>query len=188
MVSEVVDNYMINQKTIAILPADGSDGSLESIVLEEDRQIRCKKRPLEIVRESCVYFGSTYNGRKKSARSMGFKSMPPVCISSDLGIFLIALMSETHRGCTWIAHTHVINWTEADKQTALIEFSNQQVLSVKGNASSLGRKVMRAAQYRLTLSKRIATSQTPMYPIGVRETGKSQPVKINARGTYTVGA
>ncbi|MFT8390839.1 MAG: competence protein ComK [Sporolactobacillus sp.] len=188
MIADEVDNYIIRQETIAILPTDSCDGSLESIVLEENRQFRCRQKPLRIIEESCVYYGSTYMGRKKSARSMGFKSMPPVCICSELSIFFIPLMAEAHRGCAWIAHAHVLNWQDVDKRSAKIEFSNRQTLAVKGNAASFGRKVMRAAQYRLTLHKRIANSPKSLYSIAVPEAVEAIPIKINEHGTYIVGA
>ncbi|MFT8872098.1 MAG: competence protein ComK [Sporolactobacillus sp.] len=178
-----VSQYLIQQTTIALLPFDAADGSLHSLVIEEDGRLCCSRSPLQIMQASCIYFGSTYSGRKRSAKDMGFKSMPPICVCNELGIFFFPVMAESRRDCAWMAHAHVLEWEDEDKRTVQVKLSNQQLLSVYGKATTFGNKVMRTAHYRLQLNGRIAGGR-PVSPSAVYEDAQVCKLKLNAHGTY----
>ena len=59
-------NYEINQGTLAILPNENEN----SLVYEDEERFIVDQSPYSIMEESCKYFGSTYKGRKESAKEM----------------------------------------------------------------------------------------------------------------------
>ena len=58
--------YEINKGTLAILPNEVAD----SLVYEDDERFLIHQTPFQIMEESCKYFGSTYEGRKDSAKAI----------------------------------------------------------------------------------------------------------------------
>ena len=57
----MIEEYVVSPNTIAILPINGSI----SRVVEEDDVYMVKKSTIEIIDESCKYYGSSFNGKKE---------------------------------------------------------------------------------------------------------------------------
>ena len=54
-----MDSYEINKDTVALIPKED-----KTVVYEVDNSFVVNKRPLEIMEESCEYFGSSLEGRQ----------------------------------------------------------------------------------------------------------------------------
>ena len=59
--------YEINKGTLAIMPNENES----SLVYEDEDRFLIEQSPFQIMEESCMYFGSTYEGRKESAGNIG---------------------------------------------------------------------------------------------------------------------
>ncbi|WKB35363.1 competence protein ComK [Terrilactibacillus sp. S3-3] len=70
---ESVDKYVVNPDTMALLPINGPQGELWTLALETNAHVKITMTPFKIIDYSCIYFGSTYAGRKGSASLMGYK-------------------------------------------------------------------------------------------------------------------
>ncbi|RYM05018.1 competence transcription factor (CTF) [Sporolactobacillus sp. THM7-7] len=184
--NEKLEQYIIHPGTMALLPHDDENGNLWTFALEEKQTRTVKKTPLRIVQESCAYFGSTYKGRKKGAVSMGFKSMPPICICSELKIYFISLMSETHRECVWLAHSHIRQWEENDRSKVWVKLTNDKRISIPVAKHSFSNKVFRTAQYRYQLRERVNAFQYAQTDLGSSEKNNAEHLVINERGTYSI--
>ncbi|MCM3411266.1 competence protein ComK [Metabacillus litoralis] len=55
----VVEDYLINRFTMAILPGENR---YITEVLELEQDLTVGKRPMDVIDQSCRYFGSSYNG------------------------------------------------------------------------------------------------------------------------------
>lgn len=187
---EKLEPYIVRRETMALLPCDAPDGSLQTIVVEDARVFRALSAPLQIVRDSCTYFGVTYHGRKKGAALMGYKSMPPICICSELGIYFFPLMSETRRDCTWLAHSHIRQWESAGEKHVLVHMTHGQRLKLSIHLSAFVNKVMRTAQYQHQMRTRITPYpyQSAENHAAVGTYGYAQSLKVNERGTYSFSA
>ena len=58
--------YEINKGTLAIMPNEIN----QSLVYEDEDRFLVNQSPFEIMEDSCKYFGSTYEGRKDSDKSI----------------------------------------------------------------------------------------------------------------------
>ena len=56
--------YEISNGTLAIVPNEKDN----SLVYEDDERYIIEDKPFKIMEDSCKYFGSTYEGRKESAK------------------------------------------------------------------------------------------------------------------------
>lgn len=154
--------YIVNEKTIALLPHNAEDGSLETFVIEENCEFIARATPLQIVQQSCAYFGSTYAGRKKGAAHLGYKSMPPICVCSELNLYLFPLKSEVHRDNIWIAHAHISTWLSGskDKNSVRVLTIHGDIIDLPVRMSIFERKAMRTAQFRIQLRERVSSYRT----------------------------
>jgi competence protein ComK len=183
---ETLNQYIIKRETMALLPHDAEDGSLHAIVVEEARMLEVLLSPLKIVQNSCNYFGSTYKGRKKGAACLGFRSMPPICICNELGIYFYPLMSESQRGCIWIGHSHVNNWEDGGQKDVLVHMTHDQSLRLPVPVSVFRNKTMRTTQFRHQIRLRISPYQMMETGALVREDGPQLHIQFNERGTFSL--
>ena len=58
--------YEISNGTLAVLPNNEGD----SLVYEDNDRYIVNQSPYEIMESSCLYFGSSYNGRKEGAKDI----------------------------------------------------------------------------------------------------------------------
>ncbi|GGL59661.1 competence protein ComK [Sporolactobacillus putidus] len=181
-----MDQYVICQKTMALLPYDSPDGSLQTWVIEEERILSVPQPPFQVLYHSCGYFGSTFSGRKKGAVSMGYKSMPPICVSSELGLYFFPLMSETRRECVWLSHTHIRDWKKFDEKHVLVYLMNGRMIPVPVQLNVFKSKLMRAAQYRYQLCERVASYRLSNEYADVLEISPDKKLTVNERGTYSI--
>lgn len=182
---EKVEQYIIRQVTMALLPSDKADGTLRTYILEENQILSCDKTPREILCDSCTYYGATYSGRKKSAVMMGYKSMPPICVCNDLDIYFFPLMSEMHRECIWIAHGHVIDSQIKGKEDMCALMTNEQIVPLPVHYQSFRRKMIRTTDYRYKMEKKLKKNRRPALQI-IREHSEHPIVRFNAQGTYII--
>ena len=70
--------YEFNKGTLAILP----NGKESSLIYEDDSRYIIDDNPLNIMEDSCKYFGSSYEGRKKGAKEiLGAEYKVPIVIA-----------------------------------------------------------------------------------------------------------
>ncbi|WP_332238302.1 competence protein ComK [Sporolactobacillus sp. KGMB 08714] len=181
-----MDQYIISQKTMALLPYDSPDGSLQTWVIEEERILSLPQTPYQVLHYSCGYFGSTFSGRKKGAVSMGYKSMPPICICSELGLYFFSLMSEARRECVWLSHTHIRDWRKCGERHVMVHLMNGRKIPVPVQLNVFQSKLMRAAQFRYQLCERMAPRRSANEYPEMLEVSSAEHLIINERGTYSI--
>ena len=70
--------YEFNKGTLAILP----NGKESSLIYEDDSRYIIDDNPLNIMEDSCKYFGSSYEGRKNGAKEiLGAEYKVPIVIA-----------------------------------------------------------------------------------------------------------
>ena len=62
-----LSNYVINYETLLIIPyiEDDNKKIIKSKVFELDEEFIVNKSPFEIVSDSCLFFGSSFEGRRQ---------------------------------------------------------------------------------------------------------------------------
>ena len=72
-----MESYEINNDTVALVPKDDN----KTIVYELDNSFVVDGTPLEIMEESCEYFGSSFEGRQiGTAKMVGYTHKVPISI------------------------------------------------------------------------------------------------------------
>ncbi len=100
--------YLINGQTMVILPHFDGFGNLHSLVIEAERELVMKRKPIDIMKDSCLYYGSSLQGRVDGAIHVTkFRRMVPIMVCNRSGIFFFPTQSSKSESCIWIAHSHV---------------------------------------------------------------------------------
>ena len=145
-------NYEINQGTLAILPNENEN----SLVYEDEERFIVDQRPYSIMEESCKYFGSTYKGRKESAKEMlGADYKVPIIIEDYNNVIIFPTTSPTSDDCAWISLKRVKGIEKIDIYNTRIIFDNGREIIVPVSYRSIENQLSRASRLDVILRKRL---------------------------------
>lgn len=152
---EILEDYEITPYTLMIIPIE-HDGRLYSRVIELEDEFIVAIRPLNIIKKSCEYFGSSYDGRRKGTKGItGVTHKVPIAIDTENSIFFFPIISPTNPDCSWIAYDHVMSFTRIDPQNTSVLFPNKQSIVVNISRSSFENQVYRTSFLKTKLNQRI---------------------------------
>ncbi|OOE12469.1 competence protein ComK [Fictibacillus arsenicus] len=155
MTHEKVKDYEINGDTMAIVPFINEKGAVCSEVYEREAVILVEKKPFRIIKDNCLYYGGSYDGKKEAARiNMGKMCFAPIMIDSKLDLYFFPIQSPRNDTCIWLAQPHIRRIDRTGHKRASVIFSNGMDLPIANTRASLVGKLHRAAQYRSVLVNR----------------------------------
>ncbi len=143
-------NYEINNDTLAILPIN----DYKSKVIESDTEYEVNMTPMQIIENSCKYFGSSYQGRFFGTKSMiGVTHKSPIIIEETKEIIFFPTNSPRLYECTWISLNNV-NKHIKNEAKSVIEFNSGYLLNLDISYGSLDNQILRASRLESMLRKR----------------------------------
>jgi len=144
-------NYEISKGTLAIVPNENET----SLVYEDDNRYFINERPFKIMEDSCKYFGSTYSGRKDSAKSiLGAEYKVPIIIEESENLILFPTTSPRSEECAWISLNHVKTYESIDSNNTKIIFDNNKEIIVPVSSRSIENQIFRASRLDSIMRKR----------------------------------
>ena len=100
-----MNDYIINNKTLAIIPAN--DG-LNSLVYEVGRSFVVLKKPNSIIKKNCIFNGSSLEGRIQGTYNLtGYSYKVPVLVSNKDYIIFFPTSSLRLKDCAWICLNNI---------------------------------------------------------------------------------
>lgn len=136
--------YEFNKGTLAIIP----NGEEASIVYEDFTQFNVNKNPYSIMEDSCMYYGSTYHGRKASSRSLlGAEYKVPIMIDELNDIIALPTTSPLSKDCIWLSLNRIKKFERISDFVTKIVFDNDLSVNIPSSFRSIESQVSRG--YRL---------------------------------------
>ena len=143
--------YEISNGTLAIVPNEDDN----SLIYEDNERFIVEESPFKIMEESCKYFGSTYKGRKDSAKEiLGAEYKIPVVIEDSTNLIVFPTTSPKAEDCAWICLNRVKNINKVDSFNTKITFDNDRELIVPCSYRSIENQLSRASRLDVILRKR----------------------------------
>ena len=143
--------YEISNGTLAIVPNEDDN----SLIYEDNERFIVEETPFKIMEESCKYFGSTYKGRKDSAKEiLGAEYKIPVVIEDSTNLIIFPTTSPQAEDCAWICLNRVKNISKVDSFNTKIVFDNDRELIVPCSYRSIENQLSRASRVDLVLRNR----------------------------------
>ena len=143
--------YEINKGTLAIMPNENES----SLVYEDEDRFLIEQSPFQSMEESCMYFGSTYEGRKESARSiLGAEYKVPVIVEDTDNLIVFPTTSPKSDDCIWISLKRVKNFERIDNSNTKVIFDNNKEIIVPVSYRTLENQISRASRLDFMMRKR----------------------------------
>lgn len=143
--------YEISNGTLAIVPNEDDN----SLIYEDNERFIVEESPFKIMEDSCKYFGSTYKGRKDSAKEiLGAEYKIPVVIEDSTNLIIFPTTSPQAEDCAWICLNRVKNISKVDSFNTKIVFDNDRELIVPCSYRSIENQLSRASRLDVILRKR----------------------------------
>ncbi|OLS36524.1 transcriptional regulator [Bacillus sp. MRMR6] len=158
-----IEEYEVNPCTMFIKPVTYGSKTYSEIFEVEDVFLSPFK-PLDIIKNSCDYFGCDYEGRKKGTKLLiGTTHKIPIAIDPTNRIFFFPTQSPNRQECIWISHEHVIDYSRVSPQETLITFHNKQTYQFPISFNSINNQIQRTSHLRTTLMQRIEYNERKSY-------------------------
>ncbi|WP_257351950.1 competence protein ComK [Pseudalkalibacillus decolorationis] len=178
----IVKDYLINVDTMVILPHFDRFGNLYSMVCEVNRRFYVEEKPSEIINNSCLFNGSSFQGRVEGAIHITkYNRMVPIMICNRQGIYFFPTQSSKSNYCIWFAHDHIEAIAPKDADSCEVILSNKQAILIKSSKAVIETKVNRTAQYRHLVNQRESSGDLYRFPIDLKE----QHVILETSGAYS---
>ncbi len=143
--------YEINRGTLAIVPNETTN----SLVYEDEERYLIEEKPFQIMEESCKYFGSTYDGRKNSARDiLGAEYKVPIIVEDSDNLIVFPTTSPQSDECIWISLRRVKKFEKIDGTNTKIIFDNNKEIIVPCSYRSIENQISRASRLDLIMRSR----------------------------------
>jgi competence protein ComK len=150
-----LQEYVVVGTTMAVLPVATKDKRIISLILEEEDMFLVLKRPIEVMEQSCKYYGSSYAGRKEGTKELiGVTHKAPTAISPADNLYYFPTTSSTRKDCAWLSHFHVASNKQTPRGTLLVTFTNGQTLKLDMSKGSFDNQLHRTAQLRSAFEDR----------------------------------
>nr|WP_039808387.1 competence protein ComK [Jeotgalibacillus malaysiensis] len=125
------ETYTVNASTMILEPRI-ADGKLTGTIIHEKGRLpfSVDMKPMEIMEYSCLYYFSSYEGRKTSSRFLtSFSHKPPIVVDPMSNVYFFSTHSDSNKKNYWIALNHVVSIEKNDK------FSNETTITLSGDQS-----------------------------------------------------
>ncbi|WP_409304596.1 competence protein ComK [Peribacillus sp. SCS-155] len=155
----IIEEYEITPYTLLVMPtAYGS--RIYSRIIELEGEYISPFKPIEIIKRSCEYFGSSYDGRKDGTKKLiGITHKAPIAIDPTSSIFFFPTTSPLRPQCIWIAYEHIEHHQRIDLSNTTITFRNKQSIDVPISDSSFENQLMRTSLLKNRLRQRIEETE-----------------------------
>lgn len=143
--------YEISKGTLAIVPNEREN----SLVYEDEERYIIEDKPFKIMEDSCKYFGSTYEGRKDSAKDiLGAEYKVPIVVEDSDNLVIFPTTSPYSDECVWISLKRLKKFEKIDACNTKIIFDNNKEIIVPCSYRSIENQVSRASRLDYILRMR----------------------------------
>jgi competence protein ComK len=150
-----IEEYEVNPFTMFVKPITYGS-KIYSEIFEVEDEFLSPFKPLDIIRNSCEYYGSDYEGRRNGTKQLvGYAHKIPIAIDPTNRIFFFPTTSPSRQECIWISHEHVKDYERVNPQETVILFNNNQSYKFPVSCSSIISQLERTAYLRTKLMQRI---------------------------------
>lgn len=148
-----LDNYIINYETLLIIPCEEDDRKVKVYELD-DEFIVCSD-VLNIVKSSCLYFGSSFEGRKQGTKNMlNCEIKVPIIVEDSKNLIIFPTSSFRNKKTIWISYNCLLGYEKCDKDSTMLKFKNNNNLKIKVKYNIVDNQVIRCLKLNTFVNKR----------------------------------
>ena len=146
-------SYEINSNTMALI----SINDKQTEIIEKDNNFIINMNTMDIIKNSCEYFGSSYLGRKEGTKKLiGIKSKCPIIIEETNKLIYFPTSSPRLNNCSWISFNNIKKYINNNGKTTII-FDNNKKLDLEISYGIIDNQILRSSLLESILQKRLNT-------------------------------
>ena len=147
----MLKNYIINDETLLLIPYFYNGANITK-VYEFDEELLVEKLPYEIIKESCLFFGSSFEGRRDGTMALiNCKMKVPVIIEESRKILFFPTCSIDNM-C--ISYNNMINFNKVDSKETVINFKKNKSIMVNVKYNLIDNQFVRCIKLDSVISNR----------------------------------
>lgn len=145
-------DYEINNETVAVIPVDEK----LTKVVEKNEEFFVMENSMEIIDNSCKYFGSNYCGRLEGTKNLiGVTYKAPIVVEDSYGIIFFPISSPRLKECLWISFKNVESYSKLEDQNkTMVKFTSGYVMELPISHFSFSNQLLRSSRLENVLKLR----------------------------------
>lgn len=153
--NKFVEDYEISTFTMMIQPVFNGDEVYSKISeLEDELLLPCK--PIDVVKKSCEYYGSSFEGRREGTKRLTqVTHKSPITIDSTNQIYLFPTASPSNDRCIWLSQRHIVSYKAINNRSTIVYFTNQQSEVIPVSYTSLTNQIQRTTFLQVKLTQHL---------------------------------
>ncbi|NCC71721.1 hypothetical protein EOM09_09185, partial [bacterium] len=146
-------DYEINKETLIIVPKSETK---KCLIMESSDTYDIKNSVSNIIKHSCEYFGSSYEGRNIGTyKLLGIRHKSPIIIEESNNIIFFPTESPKNDSCYWVSFNNIATFFEnREKKNTIVEFKNGQKIEIPISFHSFSNQYLRASKLKAVISSR----------------------------------
>lgn len=146
-----VSEYEINAETLLIVPY----GKDKSKVYESNEEFIVNLGSLEIIKNSCLYFGCSYEGRKESVKNLiGVDMKVPILIEECRNIIFFPVTSCVKKSSIWISFQNLVKYNKLNDFSTVLYFRRNKKIKIDTKFNLIDNQYIRCIKLNSFLIKR----------------------------------
>ncbi|MWA70405.1 competence protein [Listeria monocytogenes] len=147
--------YEVKPHTMIIFPKK-SGSIVYSEIYEVDSHHTSKFTPFELIKTSCNFFGSSYEGRKEGTKHLiGVTHKPPIIIDPVTSTYVFPTVAPSSTECIWIFPQHIKDYHAIGFNHTLITFSNMETFEIDMSLASFNNQIARTSMLHMKFSQKM---------------------------------
>ena len=151
IIMKEIKNYVINLETLLLIPLENNCTK----VFEMEEEFIVKKDIMQIVKDSCLFFGSSFEGRREGTKALlkcGIKV--PIIIEDSNSLILFPTLSYKNEKNIWIVYNNLLDYKKYDLENTLFLFKNNNDIKVNVKYNIVDNQVIRCLKLDTIIRKR----------------------------------
>lgn len=143
-------NYIVNKDTLMLISEDNN-----GVIYTKDGKIVINKLPTDIIKTSCLYYGSTLEGRMKFTKDvLGVTYKCPIVVSETDNLIMFPTSCYKDKNCCWICFNQILNYYMLDKYKIKLIFKNNNEILIDLPIGTLEKQILRSSRLFAILNSR----------------------------------
>ena len=146
-----LNSYEINSDTLLIIPC----GKNLSKVYEGNDVYLVHKSSFKIIKDSCLFFGCSYEGRREGSKFLiGSEMKIPIVIEDSHSIIFFPTSSCIRENSIWISFKNLVRYTKYNDISTMLYFKDHIQLIVGCKYSLIDNQTIRCIKLENAINKR----------------------------------
>ncbi|WP_157273122.1 competence protein ComK [Neobacillus bataviensis] len=158
-----IGEYVANSCTMYIKPVEYGN-KVFSIVVEPEDEFLSPFKPLDLIKNSCAFYGVDYESRRKGTKLLiGYSRKLPIVIEPINNIYAFCTASPEDPNCVWFFLEHIKDYRRASARQTLVIFRNDFSFTFPISYSTFNTQMLRTSYLQTKLMQRVELNKKKLF-------------------------